>query len=210
VKAGGGKDIFFLCKKAGNMITKIQFDEIKLKFGDCASWAIYADQGVNPKDNVGDISLLDPEKNPGLLEDLNPNYVLVGLNISGRIKRPLANFHSSDSMSQDYKIRDGIKDTPFWGAYMTDIIKDFEQKCSGKMMQYLRCNKEFESENIQLFLEEISILGAHKPKIIAFGKDAYSILKRNLPDFDIYKVPHYSAYLRKGALRQSFIDLGIF
>ena len=45
------------------------------------------------------------------------------------------------------------------GAYMTDIIKDFEQKAPGKMMAYLRNNKRFEKENLELFKTELKDLG---------------------------------------------------
>ena len=36
---------------------------------------------------------------------------------------------------------------------MTDIIKDFEQKVSGKLMKYLRDNKDFEKSNIDKFID---------------------------------------------------------
>lgn len=186
------------------MISQEKFNEIKTKYGHYASWGVWAEEGVKPKDNVGDISVLNPSENIGLLETLNPNIILVGLNISGRIERALGNFHSPNSRSHDYKIRYALKNTSFWGCYITDIIKDFEQKVSGKTMQYLRHNPEFEKENIKTFLEELDDIGAKKPKIIAFGNDAFSILQRNLPDLNISKTHHYSAAISKENLRQQF------
>ena len=46
-----------------------------------------------------------------------------------------SNFHSSSSTAQDYKIRYALKDTKFWGSYMTDIIKNFPEKHSNLMLE---------------------------------------------------------------------------
>ena len=86
---------------------------------------------------------------------------------------------------------------------MTDIIKDYEQKSSGKkMMTYLRSHKSFEQENVALFREELTDLGKTDPTLIAFGNDVYSILNRNFKDeFKILKVPHYANYSSKETYR---------
>jgi hypothetical protein len=161
------------------MISQEEFNLIKNKYGHYASWAVWANEGVRPKDNMGDLNIFNPNENIDLLKQLNPNIILVGLNISRRIRSPLANFHDSRSMANDFKIRYALKKSPFWGAYMTDIIKDFEQKISDKLMKYLRKNSEFEAENIKIFREEIKDLGVTNPKIIAFGGDTHKILTRN-------------------------------
>ncbi len=44
------------------MIERKQFELIKKKYGHYASWAIWADEGVKPKDNVGDLSVFDIER----------------------------------------------------------------------------------------------------------------------------------------------------
>lgn len=46
------------------MVTREQFDIIKTKHGQYASWAVWASAGASPTSNVGDISVLDPETNP--------------------------------------------------------------------------------------------------------------------------------------------------
>lgn len=109
------------------MIHHDKFDFIKNKYGHYASWAVWGDEGAKPKDNIGDLSIFDLERNFSILPILNPDVVLVGLNISRPIETPLANFHDSRPQSMDYKIRYAFKNSPYWGAYMTDIIKDFEQ-----------------------------------------------------------------------------------
>lgn len=154
------------------MITLEKFNYIKNKYGHCASWAIWASEGETPKSNIGDLTVLDPEKNSNLLSLLDPNVVFVGLNISrDAIKNPLENFHSSYHAATDYKIRFALKDSPYWGGYMTDIIKDFEEKVSGKVKDYLRANKDFERQNVQNFRQELIDIGASNPTLIAFGHD---------------------------------------
>lgn len=190
------------------MIDQEKFNEIKSKYGHYASWGVWAEEGEKPKENVGNLSVLDPAINARLMESLNPNVILVGLNISGRIERSLGNFHSPSPRAHDYKIRYALKNTPFWGCYITDIIKDFEQKCSGKMKQYLKHNPQFEKDNIETFLEEIKVLGAVAPKIVAFGDDVFSILNKYLLTFDICKVQHYSyTGVNKMQLREQFRQL---
>ncbi len=81
------------------------------KYGHYASWAIWADEGVKPKDNVGDLSVFDIKNNAGILHQLNPNTILVGLNILRRIEVPLANFHDARSQAMDFKIRYALRVT---------------------------------------------------------------------------------------------------
>jgi len=180
------------------MFDKKRFEFIAKKYGHFASWALWADEGEKPKDNIGDLSIFDIEKNKDLLKQIKPNIIFVGLNISRRIEKPLANFHDARPQAMDYKIRYALKNTPYYGAYMTDIIKDFEQKISGNVMTYLKLNKTFETNNIEIFREEICDLKFNKPQIIAFGNDAHKILLNNLSsEYSIVKIPHYSNYISK-------------
>ncbi len=183
--------------------TRKKYDFIKEKYGNVGSWAIWAEEGNKPKSNTGDLTILDPDINKNLLSQLKPNVVLVGLNISRSIKVPLANFHDKRPGSNDFKIRFAFRGTPYWGGYMTDIIKDFEQKISGKVISYLKNNTQFEEENVENFLQELADIGANNPTLIAFGNDSYNILKRNLNHkFKILKVPHYAIYIGKEKYRE--------
>ena len=181
------------------MITLDKFNFIKDKYGYYASWAVWANQGERPKSNIGDLSVLDPAKNETLLSVLNPNVVFVGLNISiGEIKTPLANFHSSYSRATDFKIRYAFKDSPFWGGYMTDIIKDLEEINSGRVEKFLRENEEIERQNVDRFRQELMDIGASEPTLIAFGNATFKVLKRNLKnEFKILKIYHYAHYMNK-------------
>ena len=168
-----------------------QFKKIKSKYQYLSSWAIWATEGETPKSNIGDLTVLDPDINKNLLSQLNPEVVFVALNISrGDIKIPLGNFHDHRPVATDFKIRFAFKDTPFWGGYMTDIIKDFEEKISGKVKDYLSKNRDFEKQNVDIFLEELNDIGAKNPVLIAFGNEVFNILNRHLKDrFKIIKVP---------------------
>jgi hypothetical protein len=185
------------------MIDHAKFMLIKEKYGHYASWAVWAEGAGKPKDNIGDLSIFEIEENAGLLRQLKPEVVLVGLNISRGIRFPLGNFHDGRSHSMDYKLRYALKGTSLWGAYMTDIIKDFEQKAPGKMMAYLRSEKSFEKDNVEQFREELRDLGVGQPSLIAFGEDAFKVLSRNLGEhYDVWKMPHYSNYGSKEKYRE--------
>ena len=182
-----------------------KFEFIKQKYGYWASWAIWAEVGNTPKSNVGDLSIFESDL---FLDQLNPKFVLVGLNISrADIEKPLANFHSSYSRAQDYKIRYAIKDTLLWGAYMTDVIKDFNEVDSGKLVNYLKKNKQFELDNIQVFNQEIEDLNVTNPILVALGDAAYDILARNITEYKVLKIKHYSHYMSKEKYREEVITL---
>jgi hypothetical protein len=191
------------------MITRDKFDFIKEKYGYFGSWAIWANEDDKPKSNIGDLTVLDPDINKNLLSQLDPNVVLVGLNISrGDIKIPLANFHDKRLEATDYKIRYAFRGSPYWGGYMTDIIKNFDQKISSKVDSYLKKNRDFEVENIQTFLRELKDIGANNPTLIAFGNISYEILNRNLNnEFKILKVPHYANYTNKDKYREQVKEI---
>ena len=188
------------------MINIDTFLTIRERCGHFASWAVWADEGSNPKDNIGDLNVLDPEMNPTVLNTIHAEAILLGLNISRKIERPLGNFHDLRSGATDFKIRYALRGTRYWGCYMTDIIKDFEEKASGRMMSFLRSNRDFERENIQKLRQEIYMLGVANPLLVTFGRDAELIAKRNLGDeFQIVRIPHYANYVSKEEYR-SLLD----
>ena len=120
-----------------NNITINIYNNIKEKYGYISSFAIWHNQ-INQKNRSGMEDILFFENiNDDLLKKLNTNFVIVGLNISKKIPRCFGNFHSNYKYSNDYKIRYALENTIFWGSYMTDIIKDFEEKISGEIVKYL-------------------------------------------------------------------------
>jgi len=188
-----------------------KFNFIKEKYGHCASWAIWREQGNNPPlFNMGDLSVLDPQQNPNLLSQLKPDVVFVGLNISIDIgdQEPFSNFHSNYRYAQDYKLRFALKDTELWGGYMTDIIKDHVELHGQTVVNYLNANPDVEEKNIETFRKELKDLGTENPTIIAFGNEVYRILSRNLNnEFNIYKVTHYAHFMNLERYRDEFKSL---
>ena len=184
------------------MITREKFDFIKGKYDKHASWAVWAKQGDTPKSNMGDLIVLDPEINKNLLSELDPNVILVGLNFSEDVNhKPFENFHAGGKF-QDYKTRYALRDSPYWGGYMTDILKDYPEKDSKKVNTHLKKHPALEQQNITKFRQEITDIGATNPLLVAFGNIVYDILKRNLADFEIVKIPHYANYVAKEKYRE--------
>jgi len=160
------------------MITREKFEFILKKYGHWASWAVWAEQEPNkPKSKLGDLTILDPQKNKSLLEEINPNVVLVALNFSdGAVNYPLGNFHTDNPHNTAFKLRYALKNTPLWGGYITDIIKDYDQKESAQVVSYLKANKSVVKKNVEIFREELKDLESKNPIIIALGSDVYEIL----------------------------------
>ena len=87
---------------------------------------------------------------------------------------------------------------------MTDIIKDFEEKVSGNVLNYLKKNKDFEIQNVVLFEEEIKDLKCNDPLIIAFGNITYNILQKHFGErYRIKKIMHYSQQIGKENYKKS-------
>ena len=165
------------------------YEFIKAKYGYCSSWAIWQEEGDTPKSNIGDISVLEPT--PELLDILKPEIVLVGLNFSDRdVNIPLANFHDTSPKATDFKLRYALKNTPYWGGYMTDLIKNYKEKDSSKLMSYLSKNKDFLEENINVFKEELIDLRVENKLLITLGKDVHKLMQK---DFSSY-VSHNTTY----------------
>ena len=184
------------------MITKEKFCFIKKKYGRVASWAIWAHENEKPTSNMGDLTVLDPEINKNLLSELNPNVVLVALNFSEDVNhKPFENFHAGGKF-QDYKTRYALRDSPYWGGYMTDIIKNQPEKNSDELVKYLKTHPNEVQSNVEYFRQELLDIGAVKPTLVAFGKVVYLILKKNLSEFKIVKIPHYAHHMSKEKYRE--------
>jgi len=188
------------------MISADQFEEIRRRFGGVASWAVWAREGATPKSNIGDLSVLDPSANPKLLQALHARCILLGLNISRQLEKPFANFHDPSPRATDFKLRFAFEGTEGWGAYMTDIIKGYEERESGKLLDYLRLNPRFERDSIDVFRAELALLRAEQQVIIALGRDVWNIARRNLgSEFRVIAVPHYAHFLSKEKYRAEVI-----
>jgi len=184
---------------------------IRSRHGQYGSWALWAEPNEGrPKSNVGDLSVFSVGE-AKLSQLLNPSVVLVGLNISRRVQQIFGNFHDPGPRGMDYKLRHALRGTSLWGGYLTDVIKDFEQKASGRVMSYLRKNESFERENLHAFRAELQDLGSTSPTIWALGASSFEIMKRGLGgEYEIGRLPHYSNYIgREGYRAQVLTILGV-
>lgn len=190
------------------MISKELFERIRAKYGDVASWAVWEDEGLKPKSNMGHLNIFDLQKNPSLLDVLKNNVVMVGLNFSRPLlpTEPFKNFHDLNPSANDFKIRYAFRNTEFYGAYMTDIIKNLEMKIFHDVQSLLKNNPDLVRENISLFREELSALDAKEPIIFAFGVDTYNLLNKHLRRDEyskLVKLTHYSQQIGKEDYKKS-------
>ena len=192
------------------MIDIQQFENIKQKHGSYASWAVWANASEKkPKSNMGDLSAFDDAR---VLSLLRNDVVMVGLNFSVLVDapKPFFNFHGKGGGA--FKIRYAFKDSPYYGAYMTDIIKLHEEVDSKKMMQHLKAHPDVAARSVDKFREELCDLRATAPIILAFGNDTYKLLRENLDKSEyckLIKLTHYSQWISKEAYKDHvFKEIG--
>lgn len=192
------------------MIDIRQFENIKRKHGLYASWAVWADASQKPKSNMGDVSHF---KNDNVLSLLRNDVVMVGLNISRSASEPepdpFINFHDPNPAANDFKIRYAFKESAYYGAYMTDVIKFLEEVNSKAVMTHLRERPDIIEKNLALFREEMRDLRATAPIILAFGKDAHKLLSENLKENEyskLIKLTHYSHQIGKEAYKEAVFE----
>jgi hypothetical protein len=190
------------------MIDIQQFENIKQKHSSYASWAVWADASDKPKSNIGDVSHFQHES---VLTLLKNDVVMVGLNVSRRVSEPFVNFHDPNPRANDFKIRYAFKDSAYYGAYMTDIIK-FQELDSKKVLKYLEEHPEVVEDSLKTFREELQDLEAMAPVILAFGKAAHKLLIEHLNKNEyrqLIKLTHYSHQIGKEAYRETvFKEIG--
>ena len=191
------------------MIDRTRFDFIRQKHGGYASWAVWAEVSATPKSNVGDMSIFDLEANRSLLETIKGDVVMVGLNISRSFTESFRNFHDPSLKAHDFKIRYAFMNTRYYGAYMTDIIKDVEMVDSNALLKHLKASPALVRKNIEAFREELQDLNSGIPTILAFGIAAHRLLEDHISGNEYYriiKLTHYSDWrINKEKYRQSVL-----
>ena len=188
------------------MIPQNKYELIREKHGKYASWAVWAEASDKPKSNMGDMAIFD---NKLVLPLLRSNVLMVGLNRSRfTISEPFRNFHDPSASGQDYKIRFAFKDTDYYGAYMTDIIKGVVEVDSKNIPKHLKENPGVLVESLEIFRQELLDLGAVSPLILAFGRIAYDIIKENLSSAEygkLIRLTHYSHQISKEKYREAVL-----
>ncbi len=189
-------------------LSRERFEQIRRKHGGYASWAVWALARRGPKSNIGDLSVLDANANPMLLQTVNPAVVMVGLNISRTFEEPFRNFHDPNPHANDFKLRAAFTGTPYYGAYMTDVVKNLPMVKSGDLIRHLRQNPSVIDSRIATFREELRDLGCARPTILAFGSDAYRLLHGHLMPSEyrrLVRLTHYSHYVGWNEYRETVL-----
>ncbi len=151
--------------------------------------------------------------NPNLIDLLKTDLVFIGLNqaVHDRkdgYKGSWANFHSDDNKRQnDFKLRYALMDTPYWGSYITDVIKSHFDTISTNVVKDISKKEILVEKHIETLKRELEILGG-KPVLVALGGDTYDILEKYLADeYKIIKVYHYSYRISKEKYREHPLEI---
>jgi hypothetical protein len=179
-------------------ISREQFEQMRSEFGHYGSWAVWAPgrPGAGVRDGIDDLSIFDTD---AVLQQLHNEFVIVALNVSEPIQKVLGNFHSDSPYNNDYKMRHAFADTPLWGSWITDILKDVPEVDSRKIAKNLKQHRDEISKHVEVFLRELEILGAQDARIVALGNLAESLTRYALhlagrPN-DVRRIYHYAHYI---------------
>jgi hypothetical protein len=100
-----------------------------------------------------------------------------------------------DPEANDFKIRYAFTDSPFYGCYMTDVIKRLTQVNSADVLRHLKETPGAIAEHIDALRQELKDLQATKPTILAFGVDVNRLLSAHLKHDEYARLSpltHYS------------------
>jgi hypothetical protein len=132
----------------------------------------------------------------GHLDTLKTSVVVIGLNVSRAVANRWLNFHSRDHAR---KLMFAFNNSPYRGAYMTDLIKGEIEANSGRMSARIRNGKVDIQKHINTFRAEMHDVGVQQYDLfILFGADVTNVftthLARIYPNY--VRCPHYSMYGR--------------
>ena len=193
------------------------FRRLKESHGGYGSWALWKepDDG-KPRNGIGDLTVLDPQQNSTLLSQIHCRYVAVGLNISGTLtNEPFSNFHSQSGNNRDFIIRYCFHGTPAWGCYMTDLLKDFPEKDSSKVVRYFREHPKHVLAHTEVFKKEVEDIKESfgvdfEPVFLCFGAAVSDTVRSYIKQTgkgEMVRLRHYSDYkFNKERHREEFLQ----
>jgi hypothetical protein len=168
------------------LMDRKKFEAIREKYGRVSSWAIW-----NP-DDYADTSVIDQH-----VDDLTTDFVLVGLNVSRSVSHAdWVNFHTRHRGTSDPMWMKDFNDSPYRGAYMTDILKDWVDPDSSSIERSIKEHPERLKAHIKSFLQELGEVGAEGAEILVFGNTAWGIFVNSLElrRLNIRKLRHPAAW----------------
>lgn len=163
-----------------------EYEKLKKKYGPYSSWAIWDE--CNQKDT----SVIETN-----LNELNTNYVFVGLNISRLLREPSwSNFHGG---RHDRKLMYACNDTKLRGSYITDIFKDLPKTRASEVKKYLEEHPKFLEENVSSFKKEMVDIEISRDTVfVVLGNDARRYFKKYFQNGYENKPVYYCHYSSRG------------
>lgn len=164
---------------------KSEYSILKNKYGAYSSWAIWNDK------NHKDVSVID-----SCFSELNPNFIFLGLNISGLLKGdPWSNFHGG---KHDRKLVYACNKTNLRGSYITDIFKDIVDANSSALK---KLSNEIIEKNARFFDEEMKDIKIMEKSVFVILGTESSIVSKYFKRYflreyknKIINYCHYSYY----------------
>lgn len=163
-----------------------QFEALGTRYGQCSSWAVW--DADDPKDTRAIAKHLNC---------LTTSVVMVALNFSRPKKRTHSwhNFHSGGDHAR--KLMFAFGDSPYRGAYMTDIIKDVVGPSEVDVWKRMMDGTIDVQTQIKKFRTETDKVGVRRESLfVLFGKKVSKLFARHLATIYPNNVscPHYSKY----------------
>ena len=186
-------------------MTKEKFLAIKERYGNVSSFAIWLKDpktAIRPTKQSWDMSCFVEPKLSKSLEQMRTNIIFVGENISQvpvskdptYKENSFVNFHSG---SCDYRLMKAFFELPdFYGIYMTDIYKNFNNKVGNDVSDYFKNHQEEEKRQFEAFQEEIDFVAdGIEPLFIISGNVTVEAFERFNKDkkYKYISICHYSA-----------------
>jgi hypothetical protein len=162
-------------------LTQSIFSDLAKKYGDHASWAVW-----NPH-HLRDTQVISEN-----LYCLKTSVIMVGLNISASLQQHWSNFHAG---RHDRKLMYAFNDSPYRGAYMTDIIKGEIEAKSERLKERIQEGQVDVQKHIAAFHSEMDDLAVNKQALfILFGGDVKRLFVERLAGVytNYAACPHYS------------------
>lgn len=193
-------------------ISRSHFDQIKERWGSYSSWAVWAplQPDDRPTARIGDISVLDPDANIGLLDTLKTDVVLLGLNASSRDfePEPFRNFHDPSGNAKDFKLRYALSGTDYEGAFMTDVLEGLPETNSAVVRRFIKTNPPVLQEHFERLDEKLRDLRTADPLVIALGGQAFGLARRHIGRSSrLVQVTHYSHFMGREEYRESLLKV---
>ena len=119
------------------------------------------------------------------------------------------NFHSGDNAqdrrrAQDYKLRKALRDTVYWGSFITDLYSGIIETNSDKARQ--RITSEDKVNAIEKIKSIRNVLGGNAV-IVAIGNKAFRDMYKPLHETGIplKKIKHYASFINQDIYRNEVI-----